>query len=381
MNYLLQFPVLMGLCDSFCRYEGDDIHVHITDANTPRWEVPLSLIPRPNVKSLVGSTSPVEASEEDSKWREIPAPDPSHPMVLKYHIDPFGFSVTRKSDNAMLFNTVPEEVESADGSGSEENSFNSLVFKDQYLEISTHIAEEATLYGIGEMTRPEGGLRLLPNRTYTLWATDIASYVVDIPLYSTYPVIMDMRKGGIVNGVLLMNSNGMDILYEKKFMTYKLIGGIFDFYFFAGTSPLAVVDQLTALVGRPVPFPYWSLGEFLSSLNSNSGLVEVLVDDGLLPCLKIGMGRSVCSLSKYQWDTFLATGLHQARFGYKNVEELEHVTREYARAKLPMESMSAGKGINILQEYTRTLRVYLQLVLLLLPFILFSLCTLYLIDC
>lgn len=45
----------------------------------------------------------------------------------------------------------------------------------------------------------------------------------------------------------------------------------------------------------------------------------------------------------------LATGLHQARFGYKNVDELEHVTREYARAKLPMESMSAGKGINVWQ--------------------------------
>ena len=55
-------------------------------------------------------------------------------------------------------------------------------------------------------------------------------------------------------------------------------------------------------------------------------------------------GEVCLHLSKYRWGDVLATGLHQARFGYKNVEELEHVTREYARAKLPMESMSAGKG-------------------------------------
>jgi hypothetical protein len=270
---------------------------------------------------------------EDGPWREVLPPDASHPMVLKYHIDPFGFSVTRRSDGEVLFNTIPEEVGS---------SFNSLVFKDQYLEISTRVAEDACLYGIGEMTRPEG-MRLLPNKTYTLWATDIASYFVDIPLYSSYPFIMGLRKGGIAHGVLLMNSNGMDIRYEKRFITYKVIGGVLDFYFFAGTSPLAVVDQLTALVGRPAAFPYWSLGELsLSSLNS-SLLIEFLVDDVLLPGLKVAW-----SLSECQWDIFLATGLHQARFGYKNVEELEHVTREYARAKLPMESMSAGKEISIL---------------------------------
>ncbi|KAG0566331.1 hypothetical protein KC19_7G055400 [Ceratodon purpureus] len=294
------------------RYEGDNIHVHITDATTPRWEVPLSVIPRPNVKSLVSSapTSPVEGSQDDGQWREVPAPDSSHPMVLKYHVDPFGFSVTRRSDNEELFNTIPEKLESVDGSGSKENSFNSLVFKDQYIEISTRIPEDAYLYGIGEMSRPDG-MRLVPNRTYTLWATDIASYFVDIPLYSTYPFIMDLREGAITHGLLLMNSNGMDIRYENRSITYKIIGGILDFYIFPGTSPLAVVDQLTALVGRPAAFPYWSLG------------------------------------------------LHQARFGYKNVEELEHVTREYARAKLPMESMSADiDHMNNFMDFTLNPETY-----------------------
>lgn len=263
------------------RYEGDNVHVHITDANSPRWEVPQSVIPRPNVKSLKTSPPTSPPHVDTQLWHTISLDRP-HPMLLKYTLDPFGFSVTRRANDEVLFNTLPGE-----------NGFkNSLVFKDQYLEISSHVPESAFLYGLGEVSRPDG-LRLLPNKTYTLWATDIASYFVDIPLYSSYPFIMDLRKGASTHGVLLLNSNGMDIRYEKNSLTYKVIGGVLDFYFFAGTSPLAAIDQLTHLVGRPAAMPYWSLG------------------------------------------------FHQARFGYKNVEELEHVTREYAAAKIPMESISA----------------------------------------
>jgi len=182
------------------RYEGDSVHVHITDANSPRWEVPQSVIPRPSVKSL--EASPPSSPPAEDGWHEVSIHWPP-PMLLKYSVDPFGFSVTRRSDNEVLFNTLGDE-------------FNSLVFKDQYLEISTRVPESAYLYGLGEVTRPDG-LRLLPNRTFTLWATDIATYFTDIPLYSSYPFIMDMRESGNAHGVLLLNSNGMDIRYTENF--------------------------------------------------------------------------------------------------------------------------------------------------------------------
>ena len=91
-------------------------------------------------------------------------------------------------------------------------------------------------------------------------ATDIGSWNIDIDLYGTYPFVMDVRDGGAAHGVALMNSNGMDVDYNDDSITFKVIGGIFDFYFFAGPKPLDVVDQYTQLVGRPASMPYWVLG-------------------------------------------------------------------------------------------------------------------------
>ncbi|XP_026415394.1 alpha-glucosidase-like [Papaver somniferum] len=50
------------------------------------------------------------------------------------------------------------------------------------------------------------------------------------------------------------------MLFRGNSLTYIIIGGVLDFYFFAGgASPLSVVDQYTQLVGRPAPMPSWAL--------------------------------------------------------------------------------------------------------------------------
>ncbi len=43
-------------------------------------------------------------------------------------------------------------------------------------------------------------------------------------------------------------------------LTFRTIGGILDLYFLLGPSPLEVVEQYTAVVGRPFLPPLWSLG-------------------------------------------------------------------------------------------------------------------------
>ncbi|XP_058106814.1 alpha-xylosidase 1-like [Magnolia sinica] len=229
------------------RHETQDrLRVHITDADKKRWEVPYNLLareqPPPLKKSLGKSKGELFTASEYS----------GNELIFSYTSDPFSFSVRRKSNGQTLFNT----------SSDESDPYGNLVFKDQYLEISTKLPLSAAIYGLGENTQPNG-IRLQPNDPYTIYTTDISAINLNMDLYGSHPVYMDLRnEGGEANahGVLLLNSNGMDVFYRGSSLTYKVIGGVFDFYFFGGPTPLAVVDQYTAFVGRPAPMPYWALG-------------------------------------------------------------------------------------------------------------------------
>lgn len=49
---------------------------------------------------------------------------------------------------------------------------------------------------------------------------------------------------GLAHGVLMFNSNGMDVALTSSDITFKMIGGVVDLYVFAGTSPRDVVAQV-----------------------------------------------------------------------------------------------------------------------------------------
>ncbi|GMH45019.1 hypothetical protein BSKO_12976 [Bryopsis sp. KO-2023] len=228
-------------------------HVKIGDVDGERYEVPEKLLPRPDV---------VEKFPESDRGYKV-----------EYTEDPFGFSIVRKSNKEVLFNT----------------SEHRFIFKDQYIEITSTIPEDAALYGLGESTK-SGGLRLKRDgRTITLWNRDQPSSSPDINLYGSHPILYDVRKDGTTDGVFLLNSNGMDIILNKDTITYRVTGGILDFYFFLGPDPNSVLKQYQEVIGKPVMPPFWSLG------------------------------------------------FHQCRYGYENMEEVQGVVDGYAKAKIPLE--------------------------------------------
>ncbi|KAL3739409.1 hypothetical protein ACJRO7_020776 [Eucalyptus globulus] len=273
------------------------LRVRITNADRRRWEVPDDLIPhRPPSHPRRTPTPP-------------PSPSGSHRCFSGASSDlvfdlrnttPFSFPVSRCSSSDVLFNT----------SASDPSAF--LVFKDQYLQLSSSLPPgRSPLLGILDSQKPDStlnrtpktnaedepmnnmyhrskhtkpSLRFLPNQTLTLWNADIRSLNLDVNLYGSHP-----GRGvgaGTSHGILLLNSNGMDVVYTGDRITYKVIGGVLDLYFFPGPSPEAVMEHSTDKV----------------------------------------------SLIYFQ-------GFHQCRWGYTNVSDLEGVVAGYEKANIPLEVM------------------------------------------
>lgn len=89
----------------------------IEDAAKQVYQVPASVFPRPS------STGVKNGSSE---------------LIFDYVADPFTFTVTRRSNGEVLFDT----------------SAATLIFEDQYVRLRTSLPESPSLYGTGEHTDP-----------------------------------------------------------------------------------------------------------------------------------------------------------------------------------------------------------------------------------
>uniref|UniRef100_H9GHK5 P-type domain-containing protein n=1 Tax=Anolis carolinensis TaxID=28377 RepID=H9GHK5_ANOCA len=179
------------------------LHVKITDATSPRNEVPLEVPP--------------------------------------FSKEPFGLIVKRKTSGTVLLNTTMAP----------------LFFADQFLQIST-LLPSSYLYGLGE--HRSNFLHSLEWNTLTFWARDVPP-TESFNLYGVHPFYLVMEKTGAAHGVFLLNSNAMEVaLQPAPALTWRTIGGVLDFYIFLGPDPNLVVQQYQQVIGFPAMPPYWGLG-------------------------------------------------------------------------------------------------------------------------
>lgn len=212
-------------------YTDARLHVIIYDADENVYQVPESVFPRP-------------ATRQRSHHEE------SSPEIrFSFEEYPFSFSVSRVSNGETLFNSS--------------SSSHNLVFESQYVNVRTSLPESPNLYGLGEHSDP---FRLnTTDYSRTLWNRDAYMIPAGTNLYGTHPLYLGNRGETGTHGVFLLNSNGMDIRIDKdadgsQFLEYNILGGVLDFYFLAGPSPLDVSVQYAEVAGLPAMVPYWGFG-------------------------------------------------------------------------------------------------------------------------
>ena len=70
-------------------------------------------------------------------------------------------------------------------------------------------------------------------------------------LYGHHPFYMAVDQKGQYFGVLLYNSNAMDVILQPApALTFRTIGGILDLYFFMGPTPEDVIVQYSVTTNR-----------------------------------------------------------------------------------------------------------------------------------
>lgn len=182
--------------------------------------------------------------------------------------------MTRESTGDVLFTTENQK----------------LVYEDQFIEFVTALPDDYTLSGLGEHIH---ALRLNNNYTATLYAADVGD-PIDRNLYGSHPFYLDTRyfelgpnnsrtlvkpsqfsQNGTGNGtghgnssyesfahgVYLRNVHGQEIKLQPENLTWRLLGGSIDLFFYAGPNQAEVTKQyLKSLDALPAMQSYWTLG-------------------------------------------------------------------------------------------------------------------------
>lgn len=227
--------------------------------------------------------NPLESIFESFSGYPMPDQEPCRMDQSGLRVDishgPFQLAVRRAEDHGSnaLFSTAAR---------TNEDSFNSIIFKDLFIQLGTHLPRGHNIYGLGECA---SRFRRSPRRMAFNNRDTPAS--INQNLYGAHPFYLEMRPNGRAHGVLMLTANPMEVDLGDDYLVYRMIGGQIDLYFFAGPTPDDVIEQYTRIVGRP---PLYN-------------------------------------------PRFL--GLHQCRFGYRTLDAWAEVVKGFEDAQLPLEGI------------------------------------------
>lgn len=243
------------------------IRLRLTSGNgaPKRWQVPSFLYPADSIAGGGGGDQVSNVLISDV-----------HEVTINHTVDPFELMISYHQGGNQITIWNSSELR--------------LVFKDQYLEWSTWLDPNVTLYGAGERSSKNFHL-IRQGAPRTLWNHDLGPTFVEQNSYGSHPFTMALSPDGShAWGYFLLNSNAMDIIPASDRLSWRVTGGELDFFILVGPTPADVMDQFTQVIGRPAFMPYWSLG----------------------------------------W--------HQCKYGYRSIWEVEQVVDNYSRAGIPLEA-------------------------------------------
>ena len=202
-------------------WKGDVCRLEIFDAAGERWRTPHVLVQDEDDQVDVAASNCGFLSSADDEV--------------------FGVKVQWK--DTQLFDSHPPSLSSSSSSSSSSfsssshHNFRDLVFKDKYLEWSTRMPEGYKAYGLGErvsaLSLPTSGV------TYSFSALDhFTPYMEN--LYGVHPMMMVLQEDGTAFGVFLNNNHGMEITLFPTKAVFQVMGGVLDFFFFPGPTPMEV---------------------------------------------------------------------------------------------------------------------------------------------
>ncbi|XP_052104332.1 sucrase-isomaltase, intestinal-like [Mytilus californianus] len=134
------------------------------------------------------------------------------------------------------------------------------IFSRQFMQLTTRLSS-GHVYGFGEHNHRRFK-HDMDWKTWPIFTRDVAP-VDEWNLYGAHPVYLNLEEDGKANMVFLKNSHAMDVVLQPEpfpAITWKVIGGVLDFYVFLGPSPHEAVQQYISAIGKPLMPPYWSLG-------------------------------------------------------------------------------------------------------------------------